>query len=88
MILGRPIPNIMQHGPSASAVNLVQGDSNTVHFRNHETALEDSDTQIRQFGKPEVKGKRRMGVALARAADIENAKQKALKAASAVKVDL
>ncbi len=87
-ILGLPIPNIMQHGPAASAVILVQGDSNSVQFSNLETALEDPDTQIRLFGKPEVKGKRRMGVALARGTDIENAKQKALKAASAVKVNL
>jgi phosphoribosylglycinamide formyltransferase 2 len=87
-ILGLPIPNIMQHGPSASAVILVQGDSNTVRFSNLESALEDPDTQIRLFGKPEVKGKRRMGVALARGTDIENAKQKALKAAAAVKVEV
>jgi len=87
-ILGLPIPNIMQHGPAASAVILVEGDSNSACFSNLETALADPDTQIRLFGKPEVKGKRRMGVALARGADIENAKQKALKAAAAVKVNL
>ncbi len=87
-ILGLPIPNIMQHGPAASAVILVEGESNTACFSNLETALADPDTQIRLFGKPEVKGKRRMGVALARGADIETAKQKALKAASAVKVEL
>lgn len=87
-ILGLPIPNIMQHGPAASAVILVEGESNNACFSNLETALADPDTQIRLFGKPEVKGKRRMGVALARGADIENAKQKALKAAAAVKVNL
>ncbi len=87
-ILGLPIPNIMLHGPSASAVILVQGDSNNVRFSNLEVALQDPDTQIRLFGKPEVKGKRRMGVALARGADIEEAKQKALNAASAVTVQL
>jgi len=87
-ILGLPIPNIMQHGPAASAVILVEGESNSACFSNLETALADPDTQIRLFGKPEVKGKRRMGVALARGTDIEDAKQKALKAAAAVKVDL
>lgn len=87
-ILGLPIPNIVQHGPSASAVVLVQGDSNKVRFYNIEAALEEPDTQLRLFGKPEVKGKRRMGVALARGTDINNAKQKALKAAAAVKVEL
>jgi phosphoribosylglycinamide formyltransferase 2 len=87
-ILGLPIPNIMQHGPSASAVILAQGDSNRVRFSNIEAALEEPDTQLRLFGKPEVKGKRRMGVALARGTDIDNAKQKALQAAAAVKVEL
>jgi phosphoribosylglycinamide formyltransferase 2 len=87
-ILGLPIPNIMQHGPAASAVILVDGESNSVRFSNLESALAEPDTQLRLFGKPEVKGKRRMGVALARGGDIDDAKQKAVKAASAVKVDL
>jgi phosphoribosylglycinamide formyltransferase 2 len=86
-ILGLPIPNIVQHGPSASAVVLVGGDSKNVRFSNIEVALEAPDTQLRLFGKPEVKGKRRMGVALARGTDIDNAKQKALKAAAAVNVE-
>lgn len=87
-ILGLPIPNIVQHGPSASAVILVEGESNKVRFSNLQAALEQPDTQIRLFGKPEVKGKRRMGVALARGTDIEHARQKALKVAAKVKVEL
>lgn len=87
-ILGLPIPNIVQHGPSASAVILVEGESNKVRFSNLQAALEEPDTQIRLFGKPEVKGKRRMGVALARGTDIEHARQKALKVAAKVKVEL
>jgi phosphoribosylglycinamide formyltransferase 2 len=87
-ILGLPIPNITQHGPSASAVILVQGESSSARYSNLENALADPDTQIRLFGKPEVKGKRRMGVALARGSNIDDAKQKAVKAALAVKVDL
>lgn len=87
-ILGLPIPNIQQHGPSASAVILVEGDSTNVRFSNLESALQQPDTQLRLFGKPEVKGKRRMGVALARGTDIDNARQKALNAAAAVKVQL
>ncbi|MES9940840.1 MAG: formate-dependent phosphoribosylglycinamide formyltransferase [Candidatus Thiodiazotropha sp. 6PLUC2] len=87
-ILGLPIPNIMQHGPSASAVILVDGESDKVRFGNLETALADADTQLRLFGKPEVKGKRRMGVALARGGDIEQARQKAMKVAAAVETEL
>ena len=87
-ILGLPIPNIQQHGPSASAVILVEGNSDQVSFGNLEAALSETDTQIRLFGKPEVKGKRRMGVALARDSGIDEAKNKALRAASSVKVNV
>jgi phosphoribosylglycinamide formyltransferase 2 len=87
-ILGMPIPNIRQHGPSASAVVLVEGESKAVRFGNLETALAEADTQLRLFGKPEVSGKRRMGVALARGEDIQQARDKATKAATAVKAEL
>ncbi|MES9949605.1 MAG: formate-dependent phosphoribosylglycinamide formyltransferase [Candidatus Thiodiazotropha sp.] len=87
-ILGLPIPNIMQHGPSASAVVLVEGNSENIRFGNIDVALESPDTQLRLFGKPEVKGKRRMGVALARGTDNENAREKALKAASAIHTEV
>ncbi|MFK5923709.1 MAG: formate-dependent phosphoribosylglycinamide formyltransferase, partial [Verrucomicrobiota bacterium] len=64
-ILGLPIPNIQQHGPSASCVILVEGQSDQVVFGNLSTALKEPDTQIRLFGKPQVNGHRRMGVAIA-----------------------
>lgn len=76
--LGLPIPNIELYGPSASAVILVQGTSKNVRFGNIAQALEAPQTDLRLFGKPEVKGKRRMGVALARGQDVESAKQSAL----------
>ncbi len=86
-ILGLPIPNIRQHGPSASCVILVDGDSRRVAFGNLEGALSEEDTQIRLFGKPEVKGHRRMGVALARdSGGIEAARAKARRASGAVEV--
>jgi phosphoribosylglycinamide formyltransferase 2 len=87
-VLGLPIPNIKQHGPCASAVLLVEGDSHNVRFGKIEAALKAPDTQLRLFGKPEVKGKRRMGVALARGENIETAREKALRAASAVQVEI
>jgi phosphoribosylglycinamide formyltransferase 2 len=88
-ILGLPIPNIQQHGPSASCVILIEGESKKTSFGNLEAALSEPDTQIRLFGKPEVKGKRRMGVALARdAGGIEAARDKARRASSAVTVGL
>lgn len=77
-ILGLPIPEIHFHGASASSVILVSGESNHVVFNNLSDALKATDTQIRLFGKPEVKGQRRMGVALARANTVEAARQKAI----------
>ncbi|CAL93886.1 formate-dependent phosphoribosylglycinamide formyltransferase [Azoarcus olearius] len=87
-ILGLPIPAIRQVGPSASAVILVEGESTQPSFSNLGAALAEPDTALRLFGKPEVKGQRRMGVALARDESIEAARAKALRAAQAVKVEL
>ncbi len=87
-ILGLPIPLIRQLGPSASAVILVAGESRQVSFGNLAAALSEADTALRLFGKPEVIGERRMGVALARAETIAAALAKALRAAQAVSVNL
>ena len=87
-ILGLPIPSIRQFGPSASAVVLVEGNSDKVSFGNLNEALSVPDTQLRLFGKPKVAGKRRMGVALALGADIEEARAKARKASSSVSIEL
>ena len=87
-ILGLPIPGIHFHGASASSVILIEGSSDHVTFNNIDNALRQPDTQIRLFGKPEVQGQRRMGVALARGADIDEAKSKAISASEAVSVDL
>lgn len=83
-ILSLPIPAIRQCGPAASAVILVAGDSDQVQFRGLERALAAPDTQLRLFGKPEVRGERRLGVALALGKDIEEAQAKAVTAAAAV----
>ncbi|UCJ18723.1 formate-dependent phosphoribosylglycinamide formyltransferase [Pseudomonas sp. MM211] len=87
-ILGLPIPAIRQFGPSASAVILVEGESQQVSFGNLGAALTEPDTALRLFGKPEVSGQRRMGVALARDESLEAARAKALRSAQAVNVEL
>jgi phosphoribosylglycinamide formyltransferase 2 len=87
-ILGLPIPAIRQYGPSASSVILVEGESDTPTFSNLDTALAEPDVQLRLFGKPAVKGRRRMGVALARGEDVEQARAKANASSSAVQVSL
>ena len=87
-ILGLPIPGIHFHGPSASSVILVSGESEQVLFNNINEALKQPDTQVRLFGKPEVKGQRRMGVALARDNSVEAARQKAIEASSKITTTL
>ena len=87
-ILGLPIPVIRQLGPAASAVILVEGESAEVSFGNLADVLAEPDTALRLFGKPGVSGQRRMGVALARDVSIDAARQKALRAAAAVKVEV
>ena len=87
-ILGLSIPAIRFFGPSASAVILVEGESESVRFENLRAATAIADTSVRLFGKPEVKGKRRMGVALARAEDTDEATKKALAVADAIKVKI
>ncbi len=87
-ILGLPIPVIRQLGPSASSVVLVRGKSQNVVFSGLEEALKEPDTQLRLFGKPEVDGERRMGVALAKGNSIEEARAKANRAASSVRYSL
>lgn len=87
-ILGLPVPNIKFHGPSASSVILVEGESKKVSFTNLGEVLKDADTQLRLFGKPEVKGERRMGVCLARANSVDEARTKANAAIGAVKISL
>jgi phosphoribosylglycinamide formyltransferase 2 len=81
-ILGLPVPVIRQAGPSASCAVLLEGDSADIRFHDVQRALEEADTQLRLFGKPEVRGRRRMGVTLARGASIEQAREKARRAAA------
>jgi len=85
-ILGLPLPNIRQRGPAASCALLLEGDRVAPGFEGLNAALAEPDTQFRLFGKPEIAGKRRMGVALALGASIEEARAKARRSAAAVRV--
>ena len=87
-ILGLPVANIHQHGPSASCVILAEGTSDDISYANLDEALALPDTQLRLFGKPSVNGRRRMGVALARGETTDDALNKARKAAHSVRVSL
>ena len=86
-ILGLPIPILHQLGPSASCAVLAAGDGRAPRYLGVDAALREPDTQLRIFGKPEVKGRRRMAVTLARAEDIDSARAKARAAAAALRVE-
>ncbi len=83
-ILGLPIPVIRQLGPTASCALLIEGDQQAPVFTGLEQALAEPDTQLRLFGKPEVAGRRRMGVALARGDSVELARAKACRVRAAI----
>ena len=87
-LLGLPVPEIRFYGPSASRAVVVEGDTDKVEFDNLEEALKEPGTQMRIFGKPEVKGHRRMGVILATADTVEEARAKAERAYNALKVNV
>jgi phosphoribosylglycinamide formyltransferase 2 len=86
-ILGLPIPAIRQLGPSASCAVLASGDGDCPRYRGVAAALAEPDTALRLFGKPSVRGQRRMAVTLARDVDIEAAVSKAIRAAACLAVD-
>ena len=83
-ILGLPVPAIRSRGPAASCAVLLEGRSRDVRFHDVGRALEEPDTQLRLFGKPEVAGRRRMGVTLALGRDLGEARDKARRAAAAI----
>ncbi|WP_348765046.1 formate-dependent phosphoribosylglycinamide formyltransferase [uncultured Salinisphaera sp.] len=86
-ILGLPVTHIEQRGPSASAVIIGEGQSRQMQYRGLENALAAPDTELRLFGKPEIDGSRRLGVALARADDVDAARNKARHSAASIDID-
>ncbi|HSM28461.1 MAG TPA: ATP-grasp domain-containing protein, partial [Thioalkalivibrio sp.] len=85
-ILDLPVPEIRLLGPSASVALLAEGRSRDIGFEGLDAALDEPDTALRLFGKPEVDGRRRVGVALARGETLERAREKALRVAGAVQI--
>lgn len=87
-ILGLPIPVIRPRGPSASVAVLAEGHGAGPRFHGVEQALAEPDTELRLFGKPEVQGRRRVGVTLARAETLFAAREKARRAAAALRIEI
>ena len=85
-VLGLPIPEIRSEGSAASRVILAERQSESVAFSGLEDALAETDVQVLLFGKPDARPYRRMGVALARGTDLEDARQKADQAAGKIQV--
>ncbi|MGR2701194.1 formate-dependent phosphoribosylglycinamide formyltransferase [Vibrio campbellii] len=83
---GMPINNIVQYGPSASAVILGHGTSTDIRFDNLSKAMAQPQTQVRLFGKPEIDGRRRLGVVLTRRKTIEDSIEDAVNSASKVQI--
>ena len=87
-LLGLPVPEVRFLGPSASKAIVVEGDSDKVVMENLENVLAEPGVQMRIFGKPEVRGHRRMGVILATADTVEAAREKAERAYEALKIEV
>ena len=87
-LLGLPVPSIKFYGPSASRAIVVEGDTDKIEFDNLEEVLAEPGVQIRIFGKPEIKGHRRMGVILATDETVEAARDKAERAYNKLKVNV
>ena len=86
-ILGLPVTQIKQQGPSASAVILGEGESDSLKFYGVENALAKAGTQLRLFAKPSISGKRRLGVVLVAGESVDSAIDQAIVAAKAIEVD-
>ena len=87
-ILGLPIPVIRQLGPSASCAVLAEGHGRAPRYGGLAAALVEPDTALRVFGKPEVRGHRRVAVGLAPAGSIDAARANARRVAGAITVTL
>lgn len=87
-LLGLPVNDIKFYGPSASRAIVVEGDTDKIEMCNLEKVLEESGVQIRIFGKPEIKGHRRMGVILATADTVEEAREKAERAYNKLEINV
>ncbi|MCP5206602.1 MAG: formate-dependent phosphoribosylglycinamide formyltransferase [Hahellaceae bacterium] len=85
-LLGIPVVNVAQKGPSASAVILAEGVSRNLSYAGVSELLNSKGIDIRLFGKPEINGKRRLGVVLAKSESIKDAREKACDGVSVISV--
>lgn len=86
-ILGLPVPSIRVLRPAFSVALLGHGNG-VPRFRGLESALAVPESQLRLFGKPECRGHRRLGVAIASGGTLEQARERARAVARAVAIEL
>lgn len=87
-VLGLPVPAILRDAPAASVAVLASGHGRRIRYRGVAAAVAEPGTSVRLFGKPEVQGKRRLAVALARDESVEQALAKARRVAAAITIDI
>ena len=87
-LLGLPVNEIRFYGPSASRAIVVEGDTDKIEMCHLERVLEEPGVQMRIFGKPEIKGHRRMGVILATGDSVDEAREKAERAYNKLEVNV
>lgn len=87
-LLDLPVPAIRFYGPSASMAIVVEGDTDKIEMDNLDAVLEEPGVQIRIFGKPEIKGHRRMGVLLATDETVDAARAKVQRAYDKLKINV
>ncbi|RRQ23629.1 formate-dependent phosphoribosylglycinamide formyltransferase [Guyparkeria sp. SCN-R1] len=85
-MLGLPVHEIGQRGPSASCAIVREGESTHPILTGMAAALTEPGTELRLFGKPSLAGKRRLGVALARGESIEQARERARRSAGSIQL--
>jgi phosphoribosylglycinamide formyltransferase 2 len=84
-LLGLPVDTALR-GPAASSVIYGGIEAKAIRYEGVAEALSEPGTDLRLFGKPESFVKRRMGVALATDATVDQARAKALRVSGAIRV--
>ncbi|WP_394255740.1 formate-dependent phosphoribosylglycinamide formyltransferase [Pseudoclavibacter helvolus] len=92
-VLGLPVSEPLRIGagagePAAASCAVLAEGTGVPVIGGVDTALAVPTSQLRLFGKPNVAGKRRVAVALARGADVDEARQRAREAAAALRITL
>lgn len=87
-IVGAELPPIEHFGPAASCAVLGEGHGRHLAYRGIDLVLGEPGTDLRIFAKPDIAGKRRLAVTLARGPDVDAARAKARAAAEKLSISI